>query len=89
MFCFLSTQAHKNNTLYEYVSDGTSSYWVDIQTPTVASYTQPGVLTVQLQGTNIAVAATTMNFVGAGDSVTASGNVVTVNQLSPFLLMGA
>ena len=26
-----------SNTLYEYISDGTSSYWVDIQTPTVSS----------------------------------------------------
>ena len=25
------------NILYEYISDGTSSYWVDIQTPTVSS----------------------------------------------------
>jgi hypothetical protein len=25
------------NVLYEYINDGTSSYWVDIQTPTIAS----------------------------------------------------
>jgi len=77
------------STLYEYLSDGTSSYWVDIQTPTVSSALTSGSLLVQLQGTNLTPIANTINFVGGGDSVTASANVVTVNQLSPFLLMGA
>ena len=78
-----------SNTLYEYLSDGTTSYWIDIQTPTVSSAITNGSLIVQLQGTNLTPIANTINFVGGGDSVTASANVVTVNQLSPFLLMGA
>ena len=30
------------NTLYEYMSDGTSTYWVDIQSPVTASYVTSG-----------------------------------------------
>ena len=80
-----------SNTLYEYLSDGTSSYWIDIQTPTVSSATVTvgSTLAIQLQGTNLTTTANTINFVGGGDSVTSSGNVATVNTLSPFLLMGA
>jgi hypothetical protein len=82
------------STLYEYLSDGTSSYWIDIQTPTVSSgnvtvAASGSNLAIQLQGTNLTTTANTINFVGGGDSVTASGNVATVNTLSPFLLMGA
>ena len=66
----------------------TSAMTVQIRELAVAVATTSG-LSVQLQGTNVAATANTINFVGGGDSVTASGNVVTVNQLSPFLLMGA
>ena len=62
-------------------TDGATASWSTVSTGSN--------LAIQLQGTNVATTANTINFSGGGDSVTASGNVVTVNQLSPFLLMGA
>lgn len=60
-------------------TDGTNASWSTITRGIV----------VQQQDINVAITASTVNFVGGGDIVTASGDVVTVNQLSPFLLMGA
>ena len=82
----------ETNTLYEYISDGTSSYWVDIQTPTVTS-SAPAAIMVQDEGSNLTYAST-LNFTGAGITATNTGNVVTVSvvateTISPFLLMGA
>jgi len=69
-----------SNTLYEYLSDGTSSYWIDIQTPTVSSATVIGGanLLVQDEGSNLVATANTLNFVGSGVTATNSGNVVTI-----------
>jgi hypothetical protein len=78
-----------SNTLYEYISDGTSSYWIDIQTPTVSS-SSPATLMIQNKGSNLTYTST-LNFAGAGINATYSGNTVTatVETISPFLLMGA
>ena len=77
------------NTLYEYINDGTTNYWVDIQTPTVSS-SSPAPLMIQNKGSNLTYAST-LNFAGAGINATYSGNTVTatVETISPFLLMGA
>jgi len=71
------------NVLYEYISDGTTGYWVDIQTPTVSSVVYSSgsssfSLLVQDEGTNLTTTANTLNFVGSGVTATNSGNVVTV-----------
>jgi hypothetical protein len=82
------------NTLYEYINDGTTNYWVDIQTPTVSSASTGSALLVQDEGTALTYTANTINFIGAGITATNTGNVVTVSvvateTISPFLLMGA
>jgi hypothetical protein len=71
------------NVLYEYISDGTTGYWVDIQTPTVSSVVYSSgsssfSLLVQNSGTNLTTTANTLNFTGSGVTATNSGNVVTV-----------
>ena len=88
------------NTLYEYMNDGTSSYWIDIQTPTVSSAASSSGtnLLVQNQGSNLTTVANTLNFTGSGVVATNSSSAVTVNipggvsaqdLLSPFMLMGS
>ena len=81
-----------SNTLYEYISDGTSSYWIDIQTPTVSSgtvtVTGGANLLVQSQGSNLVATANTINFTGNGISATNSGNVVTVTVTTPTTTTG-
>ena len=81
-----------SSTLYEYISDGTTNYWVDIQTPTVSS-SSPAPLMIQNNGSNLTYAST-LNFAGAGINATYTGNTVTATvvateTISPFLLMGA
>jgi hypothetical protein len=73
--------------LYEYLSDGTSSYWIDIQTPTVSSATSGTALLVQDEGSILTYTANTLNFTGSGVTATNSGNVVTVTVGSTPLLV--
>jgi hypothetical protein len=88
-----------SNVLYEYISDGSASYWVDISSPSITTAAGSGgsSLTIKDEGSNLTTAAASINFVGGGVTATNSGNAVTVTVpsvtipdiLSPFLLMGA
>jgi hypothetical protein len=87
------------NVLYEYINDGSASYWVDISSPsiTTAAGSSGSSLTIKDEGSNLTTAAASINFVGGGVTATNTGNAVTVTVptvtipdiLSPFLLMGA
>ena len=84
------------NILYEYITDGTTSFWLDIQSPVVTANVPAGTtsLIIQDEGSSLVTTPNTINFVGAGVTATNSGNVVTVSvntpdTISPFLLMGA
>ena len=84
-----------SNVLYEYISDGSASYWVDISGATTTTNTGvAGTITIKDEGSNLTTAVTSINFVGAGVTASNVGNAVTVTvvateSLSPFMLMGA
>jgi hypothetical protein len=83
------------SVLYEYISDGSASYWVDVSGATTTTNTGvAGTITIKDEGSNLTTAVTSINFVGAGVTASNVGNAVTVTvvateSLSPFLLMGA
>jgi len=71
------------NILYEYISDGSASYWVDISSPSFSTTPSTGgasgsALTIQDEGSNLTTTANTINFVGGGITATNVGNAVTV-----------
>ena len=83
------------NVLYEYINDGTGSYWVDVSGGTTTTNSSvAGAIAIQNQGSNLTNVVSSINFVGAGVIASNVGNAVTVTvvateSLSPFLLMGA
>jgi hypothetical protein len=68
------------NILYEYITDGSTSFWLDIQSPVVTANVPAGAtnLIIQDEGSSLVTTPNTINFVGTGVSATNSGNVVTV-----------
>jgi len=82
------------NVLYEYINDGTGSYWVDTSSPSISSNSSlVGAITIQDEGSNLTNAVSSINFVGSAVTASNIGNAVTVtitaDTVSPFLLMGA
>ena len=66
------------NVLYEYINDGTSSYWVDTSSPSTSTNSAiAGTITIQDEGSNLTNAVSSINFVG-GVTATNTGNAVTV-----------
>ena len=67
------------NVLYEYINDGTSSYWVDTSSPSTSTNSAiAGTITIQDEGSNLTTAVASIDFVGAGVTATNTGNAVTV-----------
>jgi len=66
------------DTLYEYQSDGTSLYWVDITGPVIGSTGAGGGVTIKEEGVNLTTAVQSIDFVGGGVTATNVGNAVTV-----------
>ena len=64
--------------MYEYINDGTSSYWVDTSSPSTSTNSAiAGTITIQDEGSNLTNAVSSINFVG-GVTATNTGNAVTV-----------
>jgi filamentous hemagglutinin len=71
-----------NDTLFEYIDDGTSSYWVDLQSPITYSSlptTLPGNLTVAGNLLTSGDMSVTGNIIGV---VTATGTITTTSNVS-------
>ena len=77
-----------NDTLFEYIDDGTSSYWVDVQSPITYSSiptTLPGNLTVAGNLSTSGYMSVTGNITGANvitGVITATGTITTTSNLS-------
>jgi filamentous hemagglutinin len=77
-----------NDTLFEYIDDGTSSYWVDVQSPITYSSlptTLPGNLTVAGNLSTSGNMSVTGNITGANvitGVITATGTITTTSNLS-------